>query len=305
MGRPVIIFDTTVINRFAEDRKAAGPLIAGLKSGYTVRLTATNVDEIIATHNAGERDQLLDVCREFLESDSTEIIRPFHELTGNLIVEFEKRGSCDWERVPLRLPEYEREVALQELIDDELSNVQREHAAQAKAEFEAVFCNARPHFEEIFKAGTEARPSSVAELVSRLQVKGGAFWGFGMELYERPANRRPHEETIRRFVDSCPPFHALLLALCVAQYDRCIRELQQIEPFAGRNDLFMSVYLPYCDEFVSDDRGQQRCLREVASLAKLPVKVCWFREFRDRFSVNLSAPVTRRNQTISRSGHRE
>jgi hypothetical protein len=113
-----------------------------------------------------------------------------------------------------------------------------------------------------------------------------------MELYERPASRRPDEETIRRLVDSCPPFHALLVALCVAQYDRCIRELRQIEPFAGRNDLFMSAYLPYCDEFVSDDREQQRCLREVASLARLSVRVSWFREFRDRLSVNLLNPAT-------------
>jgi hypothetical protein len=46
-----LIFDTTGINRFAEDRKSADPLIAGLTSGYIVRVTATNVEESIATHN--------------------------------------------------------------------------------------------------------------------------------------------------------------------------------------------------------------------------------------------------------------
>jgi len=295
MGRPVIIFDTTALNRFAEDRKGLDPLISGLKVGYRVRLTATNVDEVVATRDAAERDHLLDVCRDLLKSESTEIIRPFHELIGESILEFDKRISFDWRCVPLRLPEYEREVALQKLLDNELSTAQREHAAQARAEFEAVFCDARPHFEEIFRAGTESRPSSVAELVSRLQVDGGAFWSFGMGLYERPAKRRPDEETMRRFVESCPPFQALLLALCVAQYDRSIREIQELELLAGRDDLFMSVYLPYCDEFVSDDRGQRRCLREVASLAKLPVRVCWFREFRDSFSVNLFSRVTGRN----------
>jgi hypothetical protein len=47
----------------------------------------------------------------------------------------------------------------------------------------------------------------------------------------------------------------------------------------------MSVYLPYCDEFISDDRDQQNCLREVASLAKLAVKVRWFKELRGSFEV--------------------
>jgi hypothetical protein len=66
---------------------------------------------------------------------------------------FEKSVSFDWRRVPARLPENEREVVLQELIDDALSYAQREYALQARSEFEAVFRNTRPHFEEIFKAG--------------------------------------------------------------------------------------------------------------------------------------------------------
>ena len=41
-----------------------------------------------------------------------------------------------------------------------------------------------------------------------------------------------------------------------------------------------------CDEFISDDRDQQNCLREVASLAKLAVKVRWFKEFCGSFEVD-------------------
>ena len=40
---PVIILDTSVINRLAVDRKVGDPLMAVLNSGYAVRLTATNV----------------------------------------------------------------------------------------------------------------------------------------------------------------------------------------------------------------------------------------------------------------------
>jgi len=296
---PVIILDTSVINRFAVDRKVGDPLMAALNSGYAVRLTATNVEEIIATRNGDERDLLLDVCKELLKGKNAEIIRPFHELIEILISEFERSRSFDWRRVSLGLPEYEREVALRELINDELSEKQRKYAADMAAEFEKVFRDARHHFEELFQAGAESRPSSVADLVSRLQVGGGAFWGFGKVLYRQPPEVPPDEETVRRFVDSCPPFHALLLALCVAQYDRCIREPGKRGQPAGRSDLFMPVCLPYCDESISDDRDQQNCLREVASLAKLAVKVRWFKEFRGSFEVDQSSSGAGSKKTAS------
>jgi hypothetical protein len=54
---------------------------------------------------------------------------------------------------------------------------------------------------------------------------------------------------------------------------------------AGRNDLFMSVYLPYCDKFVSAEknREQERCLREVALVAGLETEVLSYDDFCDSF----------------------
>jgi hypothetical protein len=286
--RKRLIFDTTGINRFAEDRKSADPLIAGLTSGYIVRVTATNVEGSIATENPEKRNGLLEVCKELIKGEGGEIIRPFHWITEELIAQFEKNGTVNWECIALRLPAYEREIALREVVDDEISAQERTHAANVKATFEAVFTDARPHFEELFRTGRDSRPSSVADLVSRLQGPGGAFWNFGQGLYERVAKRRPDESTIRRFVAECPPFHALLLAICVAQYNLAIREEDGTKPSSHRNDLFMAVYLPYCDEFVSDDRGQQTRLREVVSLCKLTTRVRWYREFRDSFCLDFT-----------------
>jgi hypothetical protein len=286
--RKRLIFDTTGINRFAEDRTSADPLIAGLTSGHNVRVTATNMEESIATENSEKRNRLLEVCKELIKGDGGEIIRPFHWITEELISRYETNGAVNWESISPRLPAYEREVALREVVDDEVSAQERAHAASVKAAFEAVFTDARPHFEALFRSGRESRPSSVADLVSRLQGPGGAFWNFGQGLYERVAKRCPDEDTIRRFVVGCPPFHALLLAICVAQYDLAIREEDGTRPSSHRNDLFMAVYLPYCDEFVSDDRGQQIRLREVVSLCKLTTRVRWYREFYDSFCLDFA-----------------
>lgn len=146
--RKRLIFDTTAINRFAEDTKSAHPLIAGLISGYIVRVTATNIEESIATENAAKRDRLLAVCKELIKGQGGEIIRPFHWITEELIARFEKTGAANWENAALRLPAYEREIALREVVDDEVSAQERAHAASVKATFETVFTDARPHFED-------------------------------------------------------------------------------------------------------------------------------------------------------------
>jgi len=201
-NRKRLIFDTSGINRFAEDRKSADPLIAGLISGYVARVTATNVEESIATDNPEKRSRLLEVCKELIKGEGGEIIRPFHWITEELITEFERNGAVNWGNISLRLPAYEREVALQEVIDDDVAAQERAPAANVKSTFETVFTDARPHFEELFRTGKESRPSSVADLVGRLQGAGGAFWNFGQGLYERVAKSKPDEDTIRRFIAS-------------------------------------------------------------------------------------------------------
>ena len=124
--------------------------------------------------------------------------------------------------------------------------------------------------------------------MAALQVEGGAFWTIASDLYARVAGTTPDETTIRRFVALCPPFRALLMALCVAQHDRCDRRLSpdQLERLAKRSDLFMATFLPYWDEFISDDRDQLRCLREVISLAGLSTRALWSGQLNQRLSQN-------------------
>ena len=75
---------------------------------------------------------------------------------------------------------------------------------------------------------------------------------------------------MRAFVDACPPFRALLMALCVAQYQRCIQYPRHKS--TGVFDLYASVYLPYCEQFVTADPGQLGALLNVVSLARLTVR---------------------------------
>src|ERR1017187_6740996 len=107
-------------------------------------------------------------------------------------------------------------------------------------------------------------------------VGGSLMWGMGKLLYDRASGTNASEATVNEFMDYCPPFRALIYSLLLSWYDRGVRDRQSGEKFtAGRNDLFMAVYLPYCDQFVTAEiRGEQeKCLRAVASAANLETKV--------------------------------
>jgi hypothetical protein len=67
----------------------------------------------------------------------------------------------------------------------------------------------------------------------------------------------------------------------IAHYQYAIpRGSEKAEFAAGRNDLFMAVYLPYCDVFVTDDVGQQNALRAIAQEVGLGVKILSYPDFR-------------------------
>jgi hypothetical protein len=282
-GNPVVIFDTSALNELADDRDSAF-LTAGLTAGFAVRLTGTNVEEIAATSSADRRQRLLGICRRLLSAG--DCILPHHLLVEKLIADFQKAMPFEWESISMRFPEYEDEIARQEIINDQLAKEQRDHLRSSQSAFAKIFEEARPEFEKLYQGGGLKRPVTFRELVTRLQKRGGAFWGLGIDFYKRLAKDRPDEPTIRKFIDDCPPFRALILAICVAEYERCIRDRKTGPSFrAGRLDLFMSVYLPYCDHFVTADQRQQRCLTEVASEGNLSVQVRSYDHFRKSLSV--------------------
>src|ERR1700756_4795749 len=100
-------------------------------------------------------------------------------------------------------------------------------------------------------------------------------------LYESAVNLTPDKSTVLNFVDVCPTFRAFLYALALTWYDRCIRPSSEKEFSAGRNDQMMAVYLPYCDQFITAENNgmQERCLRESARAADIPVSIRSYDDF--------------------------
>jgi hypothetical protein len=260
-------------------------LLAGIGCGYLVRLTFPSVEEPLATSDRTKREPLLTVLNRLRLNG--ECLLPHHSIAARVIKSHERFGASAWESQDIRFQECERALARREFSNTE-SDQQREFAYQAENTFTDAFANARPRFEELFASGVE-RPATADELVAHLDGKDGAFWVFAASLYERVAGRRPTGEEVRAFIADCPPFLALMLGLAHAQFEWSIKGTQTSKrKRVGRLDLFSSIYLPYCDIYITDDDEQRRCLREIATTAEIPVEIVSLATFAARLM-----PLTR------------
>lgn len=182
--------------------------------------------------------------------------------------------------------EAENEILRAEDFDEELAAQEREENRKNNKAFCGVYGDARKPFDDVAAQATAngtGMPGSLAELVGALQ-KGGAFWTLARNLYQRAAARPIDDETLRDFYAKCDPFRALMLAIFAALYDRCIRQPDDSRSLkSGRNDTFMAACLPYCNEFVTDDRGELACYQDVVALAGFETTIRSFDSFCDSF----------------------
>jgi len=275
--KPILIFDTSSINRLA-DEPDSDALIAAFRSGFYTKFTFTNVLEIVATTCGERRGKLLGVCKQLLCSG--ECIDPQKEIIRKLVVRFGEQEPFDWREVDIRFRSAENEIARRDNFSDELAEKEREDARACEKVFNKIYDDDKPAFDKLYAAGTDKAPANVAEWVAQSRITGGPFWTFARKLYEYVAKKPADEPTVRRFVVECPPFHAWMVALCAAQYDRCMRLVSATSLRSGRNDTIMSVCLPYCDQLVSADPRQSACYREIVSICGLSASVRLYEEFR-------------------------
>jgi hypothetical protein len=288
--KKTLSFDCSAINRLTEDKDSA-VLIAAIKTAYYVRLTATNFDEVIATpkkklmtvsnKKISKREALLDTCGRLLSAG--ECIFPHHWISDILVADYQKNGKSSWQSLRLRSRDYEDQIARRDLVAT-LSVEQRNFAKRRQKQFAKPFDKVGRKLEKHFVSGKLKRPDSFAELLAILQVPKGAFWNIAAAFYKHGAKRKPSEAKLRKFIGVCPPFHAFVLSLAMAEYGYGIRDHKAHGSYrAERSDLLSALYLPYCDIFVTDDARQLRCLPEIAAAAGLTVEILRWRDFRKRF----------------------
>jgi hypothetical protein len=129
--------------------------------------------------------------------------------------------SYEWRNLNVRFAEGEQEISRQDIIHS-LSAETRESNRKWDREFRGIFSDAKPAFQKLFEDPGEKRPPLKA-VVEHLMAGGGAYLTIGAGLMGRASGKEPTEEAVKDLIERCPPFKALLIALCFSQYDRCIR----------------------------------------------------------------------------------
>ncbi len=271
---------------------------------FRVRLTSSNLEEIFATPTAARRQQLTSVCRELLSAG--ECILPFHEIIVALSTKFRTHPGFNWRRVSIQFPEAAAAIRNNFSISDRFARQQHREMQDHGEGFLSIFRNAKRHFDELRKQG-EVMPCDLPELVRRLQINPGAYWALGMDFYHRATGSQITEDEIRKLIESCPPFKALILAVCMAEFEYCIRDPKtEISYRAGRVDLCSAVYVPYCDLFVTAEkkRRQENALKEIVRTGRFGISVISY----DKFRFDLLNPfvtdkqIRTANQPISAPG---
>lgn len=281
---PFITFDTSAHNRLVEDQARSEPLLAIIKSGMFFRFAGLSIEELISTPDPEKRVSLFDCCAR-LQSGASDCLYPQNELIRLLVVKhFENPSRFDWTAVDVRAWEYEDAIRRRYFITDErLAADQCRELRSRQKSYRQMFSNLRPELRKVFDAHREAPPTTLREAVSRLQsADKSLIHSMGKLLYDRGAGTDASLATVKQFIEVCPPFRALIYAMIMSWYDLGVRDPHVGEKFrAGGNDLFMSIYLPYCDKFVTAEKNgeQEKCLREVVFLAGLTTDVLSYDSF--------------------------
>jgi hypothetical protein len=280
---PVVMLDTSAHNRLLKDGLESEAIFAALKTGYHVRLAGLSIEELMSTTKRQTRIALIQSTARLLLGPS-DCLHAHNEMLRLLIAAYEADPQgFRWQSVNVSAPQYETELNQRRFSsDDALAAEQWKHMAEVDAQYETVWARIRPKLEEIYQRHCEQRPLSLEEVLPHATSETGLMWGIAMGLYNKVARVPASDNSIRHFLNACPPFRCVVHAFIMTWYDRSLRALPIGQKFhAGRNDQFMAIYLPYTDVFLTAEvhGEQERCLAEIARLTYPQTKVQSYDDF--------------------------
>jgi hypothetical protein len=279
---PIVTFDTSAHNRLVKDRSRSEAVLAVIKSDWFFRFAALSIEELVSTPDLSLRAAFFASCAE-LQKGPNDCLYPQNELIRLLVVaHFRNPATFDWRTVDVSAPEYEDAIRSQKFVgDQQLTSEQSREMQTRKTDYKEMSCKPREHIREIFEKHKETPPITFREAITRLQgADSPLIWNMGKWLYDRGAETDASEVAVKQFMNICPPFRALVYAMLMSWYNFGVRDPKTGQRFnAGANDQYMSIYLPYCDTFVTADEEQQKCLREIAHSAGMKTEVLSYDDF--------------------------
>jgi hypothetical protein len=270
---PIITFDTSAHNRFADDPHCES-VLAEMKSMW-FRFAGLSIEELFAATPI-RRDTLFASCSKIQDGPSECLLASNRLIEQLIVAHFNNPASFNWKTTDVRCRDCYLQIRRPKFYENDLvSEQQRDFLWRRKQSDKLRFLNLRPKLKIVFDKHGQAPPITCQEALSRLEgVGNSALWYKAQFYYDLVTTLDSTEAQVNEFATACPPFLALINAVFLPWYNNAVRDPQTGERMiAGSNDLYMSVYLPYVDMFVTDDTDQEKALREVARLAKLETQI--------------------------------
>lgn len=255
-------------------------VIEKVRAKYYVLISETSVFEIGNTRNSAERKRLVDVCKQLLQAG--ECVMPHNWIMQRMAeCNWRYKERFRWDEVDIRGTIIEHEiVSRQFLSQDSISEEGRLHAKEEKKALRQIFAEALEEFKPAFTE--EVKAMTLEEFIGIYKADGGPFWKHISSLHAHTERFPLNETEAKAFVKRCPPYHAMTLSMAIAHYQYGLPRKDPAPYDTGPFDLFMSIYLPYCDFFVTDDPGQLNATRAIAKEVGMSVTVICYRDFADQ-----------------------
>ncbi|HUA97672.1 MAG TPA: hypothetical protein VMA34_05045 [Terracidiphilus sp.] len=300
--RPIVIFDTSAVNAIYDDLDR-DKKIHQLSNIYLPRLTFAVVDEVLATPDDYRRTQLFEVTLKL--QNAGDCILPFHYLFMNHVRAFACGAKYDWTLVNCYGHKLKEAIVEQRHgLEDSLIREQRKQNLDLDKQFKQKFKGIRGRLQEDNE--WRDRFQSLDEFMKFAFADDGPYWREAVAHVKRALQIWVEEEESKepsdakviqelkeaesrfslqdaiRFAESSPPFKAHIYGIACTAYSWVHNpslNSRQRETAAGRIDTFTTLYLPYCRYFVTNDRGQFDCHRNVGSMIGNRARIFMYQDF--------------------------
>ena len=283
MSNRTIIFDNGPLSDLLDERERdREAIIRGLRVIGVPRVTTMNVIESINIARPELRRAKLDLLSE-LTGDVWPMQAP-----NELLAAISRAYTNGSERVDLGDQGAWTAIKQPDVVTEEMNRESWRWHADREDGFDEMYAGLREELRDgVFTQFPDSRPRSAAALIRYFIGKREDYYDtFLITVFERQTGTKPSHAEFSRFLDRVPAWSIFWIARLYSMYRRSV-QLQRYgkRSNAGLHDLDSSIYLPFCDLFITGDDAQRRALRVLNSFNPRRARVVSYRWLRSGFLI--------------------
>jgi hypothetical protein len=274
-----LVLDSSALSRIYElssrDRSA---VLTGLRVLGHLHVTTVNVLEAAMHPDPTERAQKLRFY-----TDLTGAISPA-DPPNELLIKTARAYLAGQDTIDLGSNEAWALLHATDLLSDDIRDESFAWTAQRKQEFRATHETLRATYQEHFAQVPTDRAGSALDLIAYFCERIDHYYDtLLIPAFARATGVTPSHEQIHHFMQASTPWRLFWAARVHALYTRSVQPEGYGDRNAGQTDLESSIYLAFCNTFITYDRKQYTALQDLNTLNHRNTNLLWYGDLRDTF----------------------